>query len=126
MNQTEVIQLIALAKGLYQDLSTDEVAVAAWTELLKEVSYSLAREAVMERAKAGLERPTPGDIYHAANELEMRLAQDACARRLKLEEPARTPEEREKVKAFMRNLQAELAKHGMVVDGLDRIGRKIA
>jgi beta-phosphoglucomutase-like phosphatase (HAD superfamily) len=126
MNQTEIMKIMALTKGLYQDLSTDEIAAAAWTELLKDVSYSLAREAVMDRAKAGLERPTPGDIYHAANELDMRLAQKECASRLKLEEPARTPEEREKVREFMRNLQAELANHGAASDSLDKIGRKIS
>jgi hypothetical protein len=57
---------MGLLKGLWQDLAIDAETVAAWHELMAEVDYRDAKEAVLDHARAGGKRPSAAEVYAAS------------------------------------------------------------
>jgi len=110
MKRSEVIELMALAKGLFQNLNTDAMTRQAWEMMLSPVSLAAAEEGLLSLAKLGVERVTPGQIYREARIIEAEQAERERSSRLALPEPARSAEEIEKARVFMAGLIATLAR----------------
>lgn len=70
MLKSEVVQLLGLVKGCWQDQIADEMTAAVWFEVLNQMNFETTKAAVMDMTKAGRDRPTVGQIYAAALELE--------------------------------------------------------
>src|SRR5229473_6327686 len=112
MEKSQVADLMLFVKGVWQDQATDDPTLLAWIEVLGEPSLStrVIKAAVIQRARAGLERPTPGQIYQEATMIEHAEAERARYRRKAIEyQPSE--EERTRVKAGFRDLIARLGKH---------------
>jgi hypothetical protein len=109
MEKSEVVELILFVKGIWQEQASDDLTIAAWIEVLAETSLSLRaiKAAVIQRARAGLDRPTPGQIYQEAAMIEHEAAERARYSR-KAIEYLPSEEERAGIKAGFRDLIAKL------------------
>jgi hypothetical protein len=104
MEKSEVGNLILFVKGIWQDQSTDDPTILAWIEVLGETKLALSaiKQAVLQRARAGLERPTPGQIYHEALLIEHEESERARYSRKALSEPRPSAEETARIRALLR------------------------
>lgn len=106
----EILALMTLVKGCWQEQASDKVTQAVWYELLSPLSYTSCRQVVIEMARSGAPRPTPGQIYQAASALEAREAERERYTRKALPEPGVSPEQRAKNLAKLRAITNHLAK----------------
>jgi hypothetical protein len=72
MKPSETGEILLLAKNLWQDQAFDEAVVAAWHLIIGECEAADVREALVQRARSGLERPTPGQVYKEAVDVMVR------------------------------------------------------
>jgi hypothetical protein len=111
MEKQQIVELMFFVKGIWQDQATDDPTVLAWIEVLGETKLSTAtiKEAVLRRARAGLERPHPGQIYNEATLIEAEEAQRARYSRKALPEPQPSPEERRRMQQMIHDLVDKLS-----------------
>lgn len=111
MEKRQIVELMFFVKGIWQDQATDDPTVMAWVEVLGEtmVSTAMIKEAVLRRARAGLDRPHPGQIYNEATLIEAEEAQRVRYSRKALPEPQPSPEERSRMRELLRNLVNKLS-----------------
>jgi len=104
MEKSEVGNLILFVKGIWQDQSTDDPTILAWIKVLGETKLTLSaiEQAVLDWARAGHDRPTPGQIYHKALLIEHEESERARYSRKALSEPRPSPEEIARVRALLR------------------------
>lgn len=109
MQESETLQLLSLTHNIWQEQTTDAMTQAVWHEMLKPLTYSSCRQAIFEIARQGKPRPTCGEIYHIALELEEIAAERARNSRRALPEPERTAEEITRAQEFFSGLVTKLA-----------------
>jgi hypothetical protein len=111
MEKSQVTNLMLFVKGIWQEQSTDDPTINAWIEVFYETSLTLPaiKQAVLSRARAGLERPTPGQIHHEASIIEQEETERARYSRKALLEPQPAPEERERMQKLLQDLVDKLS-----------------
>ncbi len=75
MNKTETIEILAMAKGCWQNMAVDDLVRNSWGQVLEPVSYQAAKMALLQLARTGLDRITPGQLFEAATDVEEMLAE---------------------------------------------------
>jgi hypothetical protein len=70
LKPSEVNSLLILASRCWQDLSADDLALTVWIEPMTPLKFKTVEAAILGLAKTGAPRPTPGQIYTAALEVE--------------------------------------------------------
>ncbi len=109
MEDSQVVDLIMFVKGIWSDQATSDPTIAAWIEVPGRSSLSpqAIHAAVIRRARAGLERPTPGQIYQEAAMIEHEAAERARYSRKAI--GYEIPEqERARANAILRDIVAKL------------------
>lgn len=111
MEKSQVTNLMLFVKGIWQEQSTDDPTILAWIEVLGETTLKLEtiKAAVVQRARDGLERPTPGQIYREALIIEQEETERARYSRKALPEPQPSPEERRRMQQMIHDLVDKLS-----------------
>ena len=106
MKPSETNDLLMIIKAYWQEQSNDDLTLAHWSELLEPIHFSAAKEAVRQRARTGMDRPSAAQVYAEALEYAQRLADVGRTKRIAPEEC--TPEQAERNKEVLRNIVKDL------------------
>lgn len=108
MKKSEVGELLAMIKGLWQEQSTDDLTLKMWAEALESIPLNAAKELVRQRLRTGMERPSASEVYHGAYEIMGKWEDDRKSKLIGLRPPDVTPEQEEKNKAILQGIVKEL------------------
>lgn len=108
MKKSEVGELLAMIKGLWQEQSTDDLTLKMWVEALEPIPLNAAKELVRQRLRTGMERPSASEVYHGAYEIMGKWEDDRKSKLIGLRPPDVTPEQEKKNKEVLRGIVKEL------------------
>jgi hypothetical protein len=108
MTNEEVTQVLIAIKACWQDQATDDVTIRWWCEMLRELPFRCAWDAIQDRIKAGLPRPSLAEVYRATADRAAIEAERLRASRKGLPAPDLSEEQRERNQQFLRDLVRRL------------------
>jgi hypothetical protein len=106
MKKYETFELLQGIKAIWQEQTTDDVTLAAWVKVFNRVDLRSAKEAVNDRVRLGMDRPSAAQLYHEAVEIFARRN----ARTLALVAPEPTPEQKERNLQILRDAAAKIGR----------------
>jgi hypothetical protein len=94
-------KVVSRIKFLWQEFAVDDNVIAAWYEVLGTLDLIDLLEALSDRIHAGMDRPSAAMLYLEATKCRDRRLDEEKAKRLRLEGPQISEEERiENVRKF--------------------------